>query len=198
MPASSASAASALGTALFRARAPWLPPSTSRRIGPLRAASRCSGTGNAAISARTGLPTTSSRPLAKLPGKPVSRRREKRDRMRLVMPGARFCSCTSNGRSISRAAMPPGPAAKPPKAITARGWQRRITKPALRIARITRTGAVSSASLPLPRRPEIASVSMGISCCGTSRVSIAPSAPSHVTGTPRARNTLATARPGKI
>jgi hypothetical protein len=48
--------ASARGTASFNARAPWLPPSTRRRSGAPRPASRCAGGGSVAISLRTGLP----------------------------------------------------------------------------------------------------------------------------------------------
>ena len=44
----------------------------------------------------------------------------------------------------------------------------------------------------------IAMVSIGRSCCGTTRVSMPSCAPSHITGTPRARNSCATAMPGTI
>ena len=150
----------------------------------------------AAICARTGLPATSS--LAKLPGNPLSVRRASRDSTRLVMPGARFCSCTSNGNPDIQAASPPGPEAKPPNPITARGRRRRSTARAALTALSRRNGAASRVSLPLPRTPATGSVSISIPCWGTSRVSIAPVAPSQTTGTPRPRSTCATASAGKM
>ena len=58
------------GTAALSARAPWLPPSTSRRSGAVAAGEALAGGGSAAISARTGLPTVSSATPGKLSGKP--------------------------------------------------------------------------------------------------------------------------------
>ena len=49
------------GTTAFSARAPWLPPSTSRRIAPLRGRSAAPAAASAAMSARTGLPTSPRR-----------------------------------------------------------------------------------------------------------------------------------------
>ena len=194
------SAASACGTAALSARAPWLPPSTSRRSGPSRPAKRSLGGGSAAISARTGLPTTSSSRSAKLPGKPVSTRRAKRASTRLVRPGARFCSCTSSGTP----AQPRGDAARAggeaaeadhrARLALAQRLQRRRAPRASSAQR--RARAASRGPCRARRAPRWCRSAM--SCCGTRRVSMPPSAPSHSTGTPRARSACATARPGKM
>ena len=116
--------------------------------------SAAAGGGTAAISLRTGLPTTSSRRRRSVCGKPVSTRRAKRASTRLVRPGARFCSCTSSGMPASRAARPPGPAAIAAEADhRARLALRAARARAARTARSTRNGAPSSVAMPLPRTP---------------------------------------------
>ena len=63
--AAAGSSASAAGTRSLSAAAPRLPPTTSRRSGPVRPAKALLGGGMAAISSRTGLPTHST--LARVP-----------------------------------------------------------------------------------------------------------------------------------
>ena len=62
----------------------------------------------------------------------------------------------------------------------------------------TRSGAPNMVNRPFPRTPFTAMVSMAMSCGGTKRVSMPPSAPSQRTSAPRARKACATARPGKM
>ncbi len=86
------------------AAAPWLPPRTSRRGGPSRAASRSSGSGTRVISPRTGLPIHA--PPLSASRNPQSFFFANRERMRFVAPGMLFCSCTTTGtpRSAMRKA----------------------------------------------------------------------------------------------
>ena len=86
-------------------------------------------------------------------GKPVSTRRANFASTRLVMPGARFCSCTISGMPARRAASPPGPAANPPKLTTARGWRSRSVWRAALTALSSLNGAANSVARPFPRTP---------------------------------------------
>ena len=84
---------SANGTTAFSRVAPWLPPITRMRIGPVRPEKRVAGGGTALMSARTGLPMTRAFTASpKLPGKASSTSRARCARQRLVKPAIAFCS----------------------------------------------------------------------------------------------------------
>ena len=102
-----ASRGSASRTARLMARAPWLPPITSRcftgslpDLGFTRLKSFL-----------TGLPVTTPRPpsLATVSGKVTATSPTKGASQRLVAPGTRFCSCISVGTRRSTAAASTGP-----------------------------------------------------------------------------------------
>src|SRR6185312_13463451 len=65
-------------------------------------------------------------------------------------------------------------------------------------ARVSIHGAAIHLRMFLPRTPETATVRSAMLRAGTSRVSMPPDAPSHSTGTLRARSASATASPGKM
>ncbi|MNH40996.1 hypothetical protein D3C79_1024050 [compost metagenome] len=88
------------------ARAPRLPPTTSRRSGPLRPAKRSAGAGCCVKAVRSGLPT--HWPLANTLGKAVNTRSATPASTLLAMPATEFCSCSTSGLPASTAIMPPG------------------------------------------------------------------------------------------
>ena len=103
-------AASASGTRVLSARAPWLPPSTSRRSGPSRPAEALHRRGSAAIvgahriadplaALRTSAESRSARGGRNAPARGWSRR------------ATRFCSCTISGMRAKPRGDAAGPAA---------------------------------------------------------------------------------------
>ena len=159
------------------------------------------------VAARVALAGGGSAAIARAPDCRPIRRAEMRRRirsaravakcasMRLVTPGTRFCSCTTSGTRASHAAMPPGPAAKPPSDSTLRGaWRFSIARAAT-IARKTQRRRAACAGpcrarrrcQRLDRKP----------ACGTSRVSRPPRCRARAPAS-RRRSSCATAMPGKI
>ena len=186
--------------ARFKARAPRLPPSTSKR-------GRCRATRNVrpATATRRSSRAPDCRPIRRSssagrhPAKPASTRCAMRASTRLVKPGTRFCSCTSSGRRSQprRDAAGAGDvtahrqhAARLYLAQHAqRGEQRTQHHPRRSDARLADscratpdTGTVCELD---PLRPAPACVSMP------------PAAPSHITGTLRARRPRPRPGPGR-
>src|SRR3569623_829003 len=95
--------ATAAGTISLSARAPRLPSSTSRLIGPPRAANRCAGAESSAISRRTGLPVCSTSFRLKVYGKAAHTRCARGASRRFVLPAMEFCSWIPRGLRNSHA-----------------------------------------------------------------------------------------------
>ena len=142
-------------------------------------------------------PLRAKPPPLKLLGKPHSTRRANFASTRLVMPGIWFCSCTYSGTRSSVAAMPPGPAAKPPKLIAARGRMRRKICSACKTARASIHGATIFFIKPLPRSPATFTPLKESFFVGISLLSKLFEEPNQLTSTSRFAKSAATARPGK-
>ena len=198
---SAGSRASARGTHSFSATAPKLPPTTSSRSGPVRPAKRCSGGATATMSARSGLPTHStrgSRPSPRTPGKPVSTRSAPKRSTRLASPAFASRLCTTSGTLRATAISAPGNDAKPPKPMTTAGRRRPSTRNACTHAARIAYGPSSRRTGPLPRTLRNAIPSKSMPCWGTRRASMPSRVPSQKTFQPRRVSSAATAMPGKM
>ena len=192
------SCATANGTTALRRDAPRLPPTTRRRSAPSRRANLTAGGSWVAISARTGLPTTSSStPGGNALGNALSTRRANFASTRFEYPAMAFCSWISSGRRVSHAATPPGPVTNPPKPTTRLGLRRRITPSACQMDCSSLKGASTMVSAPLPRSPLMARYSMTRFSAGTTRASRPLRVPSQTTSCEDARNRRASANAGK-
>ena len=194
----SGSRASAAGTISLSTCAPKLPPTTAIFRLPWRSAKRFSGEGRAAMSARTGLPTSPSGYCGKAWGKAYNTRAAHLASRLFAMPATAFCSCTKIGTPSSLAASPPGKVTKPPKPITALIWCLRMMALAACTQRSSIKGRASLRSSPLPRTPFMAMSSSGMLCCGTRRCSMLSWLPSQITLCPCCCRDWATARAGKM
>ena len=103
--------ASAAGTRSFSACAPRLPPTTSRRSGPLRPAKRCAGGGSAhdRVAQRIADPLDASRACPRSAcGKPSRMRSAPCASTRLASPATAFESCSTSGLARGGAHEPAG------------------------------------------------------------------------------------------
>ena len=195
----SGSCAMAAGTRSFNPLAPRLPPTISRRIGPLRPAKRSAGGGSVHTESRSGLPTHSTR-RAWAPfnacGKPSRIRSAPYASTRVASPATAFASCSTSALPAAAPMRPPGNDANPPKPRTTSGFLRPMILRASRHAASSANGPSSSVRSPLPRTPRNATPSKSTPCCGTSFASMPSRVPSQNTLAPSATSFAATASPG--